>query len=105
MSNKLELTWYNKYKVENIEPRILIENKELSNSDNDNNNDNIDTNTNTNVKITSDPLKITDIIKLGKQIGIVKDKDIKDYSFTGGIVTVLLDIKGNFKNGLCIYFC
>ena len=41
MSNKLELTWYNKYKVENIEPRILIENKELSNSDNDNNNDNI----------------------------------------------------------------
>ena len=58
----------------------------------------IDTNTNTNVKITSDPLKITDIIKLGKQIGIVKDKDIKDYSFTGGIVTVLLDIKGNFKN-------
>lgn len=39
MSNKLELTWYNKYKVENIEPRILIENKKLSNSDNDDNND------------------------------------------------------------------
>lgn len=41
MSNKLELTWYNKYKTENIEPRILIENKELSNSNNDSNNANI----------------------------------------------------------------
>lgn len=41
MSNKLELTWYNKYKIDNIEPRILIENKELSNSDKDNSTDNI----------------------------------------------------------------
>lgn len=30
MSNKLELTWYNKYKQKDIEPRILVENKEKS---------------------------------------------------------------------------
>lgn len=41
MSNKLELIWYNKYKIDNIEPRILIENKKLSNSEKDNNTDNI----------------------------------------------------------------
>lgn len=31
MANKLELTWYGKDKKIKIEPRILIENKELSN--------------------------------------------------------------------------
>lgn len=41
MSNKLELTWYNKYKIDNIEPRILIERKELSNSEKDSSTDNI----------------------------------------------------------------
>ena len=35
MSNKLELTWYNKYKQKNIEPRILVENKEKSYGDQD----------------------------------------------------------------------
>ena len=35
MSNKLELTWYGKGKEINIEPRILIENKELSNTEKD----------------------------------------------------------------------
>ena len=30
MLNKLELTWYNKYEQKNIEPRILVENKEKS---------------------------------------------------------------------------
>lgn len=35
MSNKLELTWYGKDKEINIEPRILIENKELSNIEKD----------------------------------------------------------------------
>lgn len=35
MSNKLELTWYGKDKEINIEPRILIENKELSNTEKD----------------------------------------------------------------------
>lgn len=35
MSNRLELTWYKKYEQSNIEPRILIENKELSNVEND----------------------------------------------------------------------
>ncbi|MBC1851172.1 site-specific DNA-methyltransferase [Listeria seeligeri] len=33
MSNKLELTWYGKEKKINIEPRLLIENKELSNTE------------------------------------------------------------------------
>ena len=32
MSNKLELTWYSKEKEISVEPRILIENKDLSHS-------------------------------------------------------------------------
>lgn len=35
MANKLELTWYGKENEPKIEPRLLIENKELSNTDND----------------------------------------------------------------------
>ena len=35
MGNKLELTWLGKEKEIKIEPRILIENKELSNIEND----------------------------------------------------------------------
>lgn len=35
MADKLELTWYDKYKSDNIEPRILIENNKLSNIKND----------------------------------------------------------------------
>ena len=35
MADKLELTWYGKYKSDNIEPRILIENNKLSNIKND----------------------------------------------------------------------
>ena len=41
MSNKLELTWYGKEKEINIEPRILIENKELSNTEKDPNTQNM----------------------------------------------------------------
>ena len=35
MANKLELTWYGKENEPKIEPRLLIENKELSNTEND----------------------------------------------------------------------
>lgn len=35
MANKLELTWYGKKNEPKIEPRLLIENKELSNTNND----------------------------------------------------------------------
>ena len=35
MANKLELTWYGKENEIKIEPRLLIENKELSNTEND----------------------------------------------------------------------
>lgn len=35
MANKLELTWYGKENEPKIEPRLLIENKELSNTVND----------------------------------------------------------------------
>lgn len=35
MASKLELTWYKKYEKDNIEPRILIEKKELSNTKKD----------------------------------------------------------------------
>ena len=41
MSNKLELTWYGKEEKIAIEPRILIENKKLSNTENDENTENI----------------------------------------------------------------
>lgn len=41
MSKKLELTWYGKEDKIAVEPRILIENKELSNIEHDENTDNI----------------------------------------------------------------
>lgn len=41
MANKLELTWFNKEIESKIEPRILIENTELSNIKNDSNTENI----------------------------------------------------------------
>ena len=58
----------------------------------------IDTNTDTNIKIQSDPLKIADIIKLAKEFGIVKEKDIKDYSFNGGTLSILVKINGKLQN-------
>lgn len=36
MSNKLELTWYGKDKEIKLEPRLLIENKDLSNCSDEN---------------------------------------------------------------------
>jgi adenine-specific DNA-methyltransferase len=41
MSNKLELTWYGKEGKISVEPRILIENKELSNTTYDENTENM----------------------------------------------------------------
>lgn len=41
MANKLELTWYGKEDKISVEPRILIENKELSNTEHDENTENI----------------------------------------------------------------
>lgn len=41
MKTKLELTWYGKDKEIYVEPRILIENKELSNIENDQNTENM----------------------------------------------------------------
>lgn len=41
MANRLELTWYGKDKPIKIEPRLLIENKELSNCTNDPDTDNM----------------------------------------------------------------
>jgi len=41
MSNKLELRWYGKEEKISVEPRILIENKELSNTEQDKNTENI----------------------------------------------------------------
>lgn len=41
MANKLELTWVGKNEEVNIEPRLLIENKELSNVSNDENTENM----------------------------------------------------------------
>ncbi len=41
MSNKLELTWYGKDKPIKVEPRLLIENKVLSNTSLDPNTENM----------------------------------------------------------------
>ena len=41
MANKLELTWYGKEDKISVEPRLLIENKELSNTEHDENTENI----------------------------------------------------------------
>ena len=41
MANKLELTWYGKEDKISVEPRILIENKELSNTKYDENTENM----------------------------------------------------------------
>lgn len=41
MANKLELTWYGKDEPIKVEPRLLIENKELSNCENDPDTDNM----------------------------------------------------------------
>ena len=41
MANKLELIWYGKENEPKIEPRLLIENKELSNTNNDPDTENI----------------------------------------------------------------
>lgn len=58
----------------------------------------INSNTETDIEITSDPVKIADVIKLAKQTGVVKENNLKDYSFNSGIVTVLVKLNGNFKN-------
>lgn len=41
MSNKLELTWYGKDKPIHVEPRLLIENKKLSNTESDSKTENM----------------------------------------------------------------
>lgn len=41
MANRLELTWYGKKEKISVEPRLLIENKELSNIEHDENTENI----------------------------------------------------------------
>ena len=41
MANRLELTWYGKDDSHRIEPRLLIENTELSNIDKDSNTENM----------------------------------------------------------------
>ena len=41
MANKLELTWYGKEDKISVEPRLLIENRELSNTEHDENTENI----------------------------------------------------------------
>ena len=58
----------------------------------------IDNDTNTDIKIQSDPLKVSDIIKLAKEFAIIKENDIKDYSFGTGTLSVLVNIKGKLQN-------
>ena len=58
----------------------------------------IDTKTNLDIKIKSDPLKISDILKLAQGLSLIKPEDIKDFDIKNGTVVASVDIKGDLKN-------
>lgn len=55
-------------------------------------------NSNLNIKINSDPMEINEIVKLGTGLKVIAEKDVADYIFHAGTITILADIKGNLKN-------
>ena len=57
----------------------------------------IDTNSRMNLKISSDPLKISEIVKLLSSLKLVKESDLKDLAFNGGTIQAKADIKGSFE--------
>ncbi len=57
----------------------------------------IDTNSKMDLKISSDPLKISEIVKLLTSLKLVRESDLKDLAFNGGTVQALADIKGTFQ--------
>lgn len=51
-----------------------------------------------NLTIKSDPLKIKDLINLASEFKLVNKKDIADFDFKDGALTIALNILGDFKN-------
>ncbi len=58
----------------------------------------IDTDTNTDIKIESGLLKVADIVNLAKEFAIVREKDIKDYTFNSGTLSAVIRIKGKLQS-------
>ena len=57
-------------------------------------------NTNLKINVHSDPLPIAQIIKLGESLKVVSPKDLADFIFTGGLLTITADVGGNLNNPL-----
>lgn len=57
----------------------------------------IDTNSKMDLKISSDPLKISEIVKLMTSLKLVKEADLKDLAFNSGTLQAKADIKGSFE--------
>lgn len=53
-----------------------------------------------NININSDPLKIAEIVKLGESLKVIKQKDIADFAFKGGLLKIAVELKGDMKNPL-----
>lgn len=57
----------------------------------------IDTNSNMNIKINSDNLKISELIKLGESLKLIKASDLKDFAFNSGTLTMSGNIAGKIE--------
>lgn len=51
-----------------------------------------------NLTVKSDPLKIKDLINLASEFKLVNKKDIADFDFQDGALTIALNVLGDFKN-------
>lgn len=58
----------------------------------------IASNADINLKIKSDPLKIKDLVNIATEFKMVNKKDIADFEFKDGALTVLVDIIGDLSN-------
>ncbi len=51
-----------------------------------------------NLTVKSDPLKIKDLVNLASEFKLVNKKDIADFDFKDGALTIALNVIGDFKN-------
>ena len=58
----------------------------------------IASNSDINLNIQSDPLKIKDLVNLAVEFKAVNKKDIADFEFNDGALTLLINVLGDFKN-------
>ncbi len=58
----------------------------------------IASNSDINLTIKSDPLKIKDLVNIATEFKLVNKKDIADFQFNNGALTVLVNVLGDFKN-------